>query len=34
MTARGSDFVAAHCDRGARFVRFLSVNDYYVHGTG
>jgi hypothetical protein len=32
MTARGSDFVAARCRRGARFVRFASENHYFRHG--
>jgi hypothetical protein len=32
MTARGSDFVAARCRRGARFVRFASENHDFLHG--
>jgi hypothetical protein len=32
MTARGSDFVTARCHRGVRFVRFTSLNSYFVHG--
>lgn len=30
MTARGSDFVAATCENGAAYVRFESLNHYYL----
>jgi hypothetical protein len=32
MTGRGSDFVDARCRRGARFVRFSSMNHWFLHG--
>ena len=32
MTARGSDFVAARCRSGVRFVRFFSGNHWFLHG--
>ena len=32
MTARGSDFVSAHCRRGMRYVRFTSLNHWFLHG--
>lgn len=32
LTARGSDFVEGRCRRGSRFVGFLSLNHYWLHG--
>lgn len=32
MTSRGSDFVSARCRRGSRFVRFTSLNHWFLHG--
>jgi hypothetical protein len=33
MTSRGSDFVAATCERAAKYVRFVSLNHYYIART-
>jgi hypothetical protein len=32
LTARGSDFVEGRCRRGQRFVGFLDLDHYWVHG--
>jgi hypothetical protein len=32
LTARGSDFVEGRCRQGPRFVGFLDLDHYWVHG--